>query len=114
MGAHKPVYASPLDEALSSKTATGASGEAGRASFEREVLDLATDCVFAVDADWRFSYLNGPAVIQIAEGRTLLGKSLLTEFPSLLGTEVERWYRDAMEAKRATHGEIYYEPLATW
>ena len=114
MGAHKPVYASPLDEALSSKTATGASGEAGRASFEREVLDLATDCVFAVDADWRFSYLNGPAVIQIAEGRTLLGKSLWTEFPSLLGTEVERWYRDAMEAKRATHGEIYYEPLATW
>ena len=82
--------------------------------FDRELLELATDCLIVIDADWRFTYLNRRAREDIARKRHLLGKSLWTEFPALIGTAVEQRYRDAMKTRRPSRFEAYYAPLASW
>lgn len=80
-----------------------------------EILDCATACVFAVDPDWRFTYLNKPARDEIGMGRNLLHRLLWAEFPALVGTDVEQTYRDAMAARRHTRLDAYYyAPLGTW
>ena len=79
-----------------------------------KILDFATACVFAVDENWQFTYLNKPAYDEIAEGRALLRKSLWAEFPALLGTKVERQYREAMTTRREARLEAYYGPLGGW
>ncbi len=79
-----------------------------------ELLDLASDCVFAVDCNWRFSYLNDQARDEIADGRDLLGLTLWGQFPKLVGTDVERRYREAMRSRRPDRFDVYYDPLETW
>lgn len=79
-----------------------------------ELLELATDFAFAVDAEWRFTYLNRKTREEFAEGRLLLQKFLWDEFPDLLGTPVEDHYREAMAARRHMHFEIFYDPKGSW
>ena len=54
-----------------------------------ELLEIAADCVFAVDADWRFTYLNRRALDEISGGRDILQTGWWDEFPALLGTVLE-------------------------
>jgi PAS domain S-box-containing protein len=61
-------------------------------------LERTTDAVYAVDADWRIEYMNETMADRVGrDPETLVGKSLWEEFPSIVGTEVERRYRTAME-----------------
>ncbi|HTK71560.1 MAG TPA: EAL domain-containing protein [Croceibacterium sp.] len=89
-------------------------GRLGEAEFSSELLDLATDCVFAVDGTWRFKYVNRRAAIEIAGGRSLLGQSLWDEFPALVGTDIEAGYRKAMLARQPARFEAYYGPHDRW
>jgi signal transduction histidine kinase len=65
-------------------------------------LDNIDDAFFAVDAGWRFTFLNrhfetyarGPA-------GEMPGRVLWDVFPELLGSEVERLYRGVMEQRTA-------------
>jgi len=79
-----------------------------------EFLEMAADYVFAVDADWRFTYLNRRALNEIGDGKNLPGKPLWDEFPALVGTEVERRYREVMSTRRRVRFEFYYDPNAAW
>ena len=79
-----------------------------------ELLEMAPDYVYAIDADWRFTYLNRRAVDEIADGKDLLKKSLWDEFPALRGTVLERRYREVMSAGRGVRFEFHYDANAAW
>ena len=79
-----------------------------------ELLEIAADCVFAVDADWRFTYLNRRALDEISGGRDILQNGLWDEFPALLGTVLEHRYREAMTTRRQARFEFYYDANERW
>lgn len=85
------------------------------AQFE-EHLDRITDGFFAVDTEWRFTYLNERAEDLInPEGEDLIGKTLWDEFPDALESDFESKYRYAMENQVSVSFEEHYpEPLDTW
>ncbi|WP_372912407.1 PAS domain-containing protein [Salinigranum sp.] len=65
---------------------------------DQQWLERTTDAVYAVDADWRIEYMNETMADRVGrDPETLVGKSLWEEFPSVVGTGIERRYRTAME-----------------
>jgi PAS domain S-box-containing protein len=65
----------------------------------RNILESITDAFFALDRDWRYTYLNSQ--VERLVNRTpseLLGKVIWEEFPGLIGSEFEiAYYRAANE-----------------
>ena len=68
----------------------------------RTILDSITDGFFALDSDWRFTYMNaaGERSIDCTPGY-LIGKCLWDEYPGMVGSEFERLYR-RVAASRAS------------
>jgi PAS domain S-box-containing protein len=80
----------------------------------RTILEITTDCVMLIDAEWRFRYLNSRAVEELSEGRDLVGANLWEAFPELAGTDFDIAYRRAMADGLPTKAEAFYEPLSAW
>lgn len=81
----------------------------------REFLECTSDCVFVLDRDWRFSYLNHRASQEIArDGPDLVGSIIWDAFPEARGTDFEVHYRKAMENGEEVSFECYFDPHATW
>ena len=80
----------------------------------RTTLESIGDGFFALDADWRFVYVNAPAERILGIRREdVLGKNHWEIFPLTLGTNLEGEYR------RAAAGDIrdfenFYEPWGRW
>lgn len=89
---------------------------------EREaIFNRMTDAVFSVDDGWRITYANDTAraVLNTAmdasySSEGLTGRDLWEEIPSLVGTQFEEKYREAMKTQQAVAFREYYEPLETW
>jgi len=88
---------------------------------EADILDRMTDGFFAVDEDWKFTYLNergrrviGRAMTVDGDTTDLLGRNIWETIPSLKGTEFSKQYRQAMTQQEPTSFEAYFEPLQTW
>jgi signal transduction histidine kinase/HAMP domain-containing protein len=64
------------------------------------IFESTTDSVIIVDRDWRISYLNGPASVQIAEGRDLIGIGLGEALLEDYCTEIFSQLREAMSDQR--------------
>jgi PAS domain S-box-containing protein len=83
-----------------------------------EVLDSITDGFVVVDSAWRLTYVNRRAEEVIRPLRktreSILGRSLWTEFPALVGTEFELAYRRARRLGESVEVEARYPPLAAW
>ena len=84
-----------------------------------EILESVTDGFYAMDRDWRFTYLNARAVrfaSQLAgklvgeefthEG--LLGRTLWETLPATVGTNIEEEYRRAVREQQTTIFEYPY------
>jgi PAS domain S-box-containing protein len=79
------------------------------------ILESITDAFFAVDRDWRFTYLNREAERLLRRSRDeLLGRGLWAEFPEAVGATFERQYRRAMTEQETVQFEEYYAPLGIW
>lgn len=80
-----------------------------------DVLDRITDAFFALDTDWRFTYVNERAE-QVLERRAgeLVGANVWTQFPEVVGTRFEDEYRRAMATQQPVSFEEYYPPLGSW
>jgi len=79
------------------------------------ILERITDAFFALDHQWRFTYLNSEAAQ--AFGRTweeLQGVNFWQVFPDAVGTIVEREYRKAIVQQIPVIFEIFYSHLNTW
>ena len=91
--------------------------EALQASHQEfvNILERITDAFFALDHQWRFTYLNSEAAQ--AFGRTweeLQGVNFWDVFPEAVGTIVEREYRKAIVQQIPVIFEIFYSHLNTW
>jgi PAS domain S-box-containing protein len=65
------------------------------------ILESITDAFFALDRDWRYTYINGKAEQLLGRKREdLQGRSLWAEFPGLVGTVFEHEYRRAADEQR--------------
>lgn len=102
-----------LRDATERRQAEEALREAGdRAS---EILESIGDAFFALDRDWRFTYVNAQAEHLLARQRdSLMGRSVWDEFPEAVGSPFEQQYRRAMLEGVTVSFDEYFAPLATW
>ena len=79
------------------------------------ILENTTDGFFAVDQDWRFTYLNPEAEILLNRSRDeLLGAELWEKFPELAGSVFETNYRNVMADKVPVEFEASDSAEKTW
>ena len=79
------------------------------------ILSSISDAFFALDHDWRFTYVNDRAEQVLLRPRDeLLGRSLWDEFPAAAGSTFEVQYRRAITSGSAVSFEEYYGPLRIW
>ncbi len=85
------------------------------------ILQSISDSFFAVDRDWRYTYLNERAVDRIsgALGRAvtaeqLLGQSCWETFPEWAETPVIQAYERALLEQKASEVDVYVERSASW
>ncbi|ELY63939.1 PAS domain S-box protein [Natrinema versiforme] len=80
------------------------------ASFKR-----VTDAFYALDADWRFTYVNDRALEQLDFDRSdILGRYILDVFPEMTGTVFQHEAIEAMASQESRTAEGYYERYDAW
>jgi PAS domain S-box-containing protein len=78
------------------------------------VFESTTDSVLIVDREWRISYLNERARMQVSEGRDLIGMNLWKAFPHSIESEVYRRYQAAMSDQRPASFEMFSQQRNAW
>jgi PAS domain S-box-containing protein len=77
--------------------------------------DSVTDVFILLDHQWRYASLNSAAVRAIGRPREqILGRTLWELYPDIIGTELERQYRRAMNERIAVSFDFYYSTVGTW
>ena len=81
----------------------------------RTVLESITDAFFAVDRDWRFTYVNRQAerLFNRRPGE-LLGRVMWDEYPGLIGSDFERAYRRVATERIRLSVTAYYPDHDRW
>ncbi|ADH98047.1 diguanylate cyclase/phosphodiesterase with PAS/PAC sensor(s) [[Bacillus] selenitireducens MLS10] len=80
-----------------------------------DILESMTDAFFAVDQNWRFTFLNQEAEKLLQVSRSgLIGQNIWTVFPDALGTTIQFHYETVVDMKLAKQFETYFEPLDKW
>jgi PAS domain S-box-containing protein len=79
------------------------------------ILKRITDGFFALDCEWRFTYIN-PAAERILQRKQeeLLGKCVWDEFPEAVGSIFSQEYRRAVTEQVSVAFEAFYPSLDTW
>jgi PAS domain S-box-containing protein len=95
--------------------------EAERSAADRErarataILESITDAFFAVDAAWRFTYVNPRAEAYYGRRREdMLGRSLWEVLPEKKGTGFEEAFREARDRAAAVHFEAQSPETRRW
>ncbi len=84
-------------------------------ALRSEILESITDAFYALDKEWRFSYVNAEAERLLKRKREdILGKVVWEEFPQTKGSLLENLYRKTVESQDPDQLEFYYSPLSTW
>ena len=79
------------------------------------ILESITDAFFAVDEQWKFTYVNHQAEVLLQRKREeLIDKSIWDEFPHSVGSRFERNYRKVVSERVSVTFEEFYPPLNTW
>jgi PAS domain S-box-containing protein len=79
------------------------------------VLNSVADIHILFDRGWRYRYINEAAVMAIGRPREhILGRTLWEIYPDIVGTELERQYRRAMEERLPVAFDFHYLTLDTW
>ena len=79
------------------------------------IFESITDAFFALDKEWRFTYLNSEAEKLLNRGKEeLLGNNIWEELPESVGSTFYLEYRRALAKGVMVEFEEYYPPLETW
>jgi PAS domain S-box-containing protein len=91
-------------------------GNLGTRSELEEVYGRISDAFFALDEEWRFTYLNERAHELInPDGRRLLGENVWEAFPEAVERQFKPAYERALYDQETVSFEEYYpEPLDAW
>jgi PAS domain S-box-containing protein len=101
-------------ENVTAEQSARADAEAERDRAVR-ILESVTDAFFALDAEWRFRYLNPQAEPLLRRRREeLLGRRIWDEFPDAVGTIFEEEYRAVVETGAPRTFVTYFAPLEGW
>jgi signal transduction histidine kinase/PAS domain-containing protein len=101
------------EAAAEARLARDAAEEARRRTAD--VLESITDAFFAVDHQWRFTYVNARAEQVVGRARAdLLGKSLWEEFPGFVGTAYWENAHRAVRERVPVHFEDAAPSLGIW
>ncbi|WP_224269560.1 sensor histidine kinase [Haloprofundus salinisoli] len=90
-------------------------GEHPRQSSPEAVFERVSDAVFALDEDWRFTYLNDRAETLFGRDiETLRGTVIWEEFPEMADTPFQWEHERAMETQDPVTFEAHYPPRESW
>ncbi|MFC7214665.1 PAS domain-containing protein [Saliphagus sp. GCM10025334] len=79
------------------------------------MIDRVRDAFFALDTDFRFTYLNERAETLLERSREdLLGRVMWDEFPETVETQFPDGFYQAMDEQVPVSFEVYHTPLETW
>ena len=79
------------------------------------ILESITDAFFALDRQWRFTYVNAEAERLLQrQAQDLISHCVWDQFPESVGTVFQREYRRAIADQVSVTFEAYYQPLDTW
>ncbi|APW99083.1 histidine kinase [Halobiforma lacisalsi AJ5] len=79
------------------------------------IIDRVTDAFFALDTDFRFTYLNERAETLLKRSREdLIGRVMWDEFPQTVETQFPDGFHRAMDEQVPVSFEIYHARLETW
>ena len=79
------------------------------------ILASITDGFFALDAEWRFAYLNRQAERLIQHTASeVLGRVIWDVYPEGINSAYQAAYERALAKRTPVTFEAYYPPLATW
>jgi PAS domain S-box-containing protein len=92
------------------------SGLARRATRRTEsILSGVADVHLLLDRQWRYVYANDAAVRAIGRSREqILGRTLWESYPDIIGTDLDRQYRRAMNEGVPASFDFYYATTDTW
>ncbi|WP_445302384.1 MULTISPECIES: PAS domain-containing protein [unclassified Microcoleus] len=81
----------------------------------RNILESIAEAFFALDDNWRFTYVNrsAGALLDRAPGN-LIGKNLWEEYPGLIGHELEQIHWSAMRDRVAASMTAFYPHHDRW
>src|SRR5919202_952393 len=80
-----------------------------------DTLESISDGFFALDRDWRFTYVNSQAARWLNRAsKDLIGNSIWAEFPESVGSLFEQEYRHAAPFQVTVSFESFYPPLNAW
>src|SRR3984893_13035249 len=72
-----------------------------------DILENTSDGFFALDWDWKFTYLNRRAEVMLGRsGEDLLGRDVRVEYPSFVGSVFETKYSDVIDEQIAMEFEV--------
>ncbi|HET7480885.1 MAG TPA: PAS domain S-box protein [Rubrobacteraceae bacterium] len=114
---HRSIFENSLEGPLKDVTERKEIAEALRESNERitNILESVPDAFYALDREWRFTYLNEHAARDLKRSREeLLGKNVWEEFPGIVNSPFYQEYREALASGCPAHFEAYYPPLGRW
>ena len=81
----------------------------------RDILEQVTDAVFALDRNWRFTYLNAEAERYLGrKAASLIGRNFWDAYPQYIDHDLGRAYRRAMAVGVAITSEDFVPPLESW
>lgn len=80
----------------------------------RDALEGTTDCVFLVDRNWRFTFLNRNAREVLSGDRDLVGRCLWDEYPLAGATRAWDELHRAANDRQASRFEFYEPDLHSW
>ncbi|HEV2880062.1 MAG TPA: PAS domain S-box protein [Pyrinomonadaceae bacterium] len=84
-------------------------------AFGRNILESISDAFYALDREWRFTYLNRQCEPIIGRKREdLIGKSIWKEFPESIHSMFYEQYHRAVAEGIAITFEAYYAPFDSW
>jgi PAS domain S-box-containing protein len=91
--------------------------EALQASHQQvvQILERITDAFFALDHQWRFTYVNSEAARTVHQNQEeLIGASFWDVFPEAIGSLVEQQYRQAITKQIPVTFETFFQRLGSW
>jgi len=125
MISRKPMANLKPAESILQLVAIRAAGELERRQAEealvqsreqvRRIFESISDAFFALDGDWRFTYVNSEAEHVLLKSRKeLVGAVIWDQFPEAVGTAFQTEYERAVREGIAVEFESYYPPFNTW
>jgi PAS domain S-box-containing protein len=80
-----------------------------------EILERMDDGFFAMDREWRISYINPPVEAMLNIRREdYLTRNFWECFPAMVGSVYYQQYHKAMTANEPVHFEEYFQPFDKW